>query len=253
MDVVEIKPGMHVLVLTGAGVSAESGIPTFRAMPGALWENHPVEQVASPEGFRRDPALVWKFYSQRRERAKGVKPNPGHEALARLEQKLGDRFLLVTQNVDGLHQRAGSRRVVELHGNLFRTRCSVCDRPAFRDETVYPPGEVPWCEICERKGRKSALRPDIVWFGEMLNPDDLARVDAFVALAAKRGRWLFVAVGTSGVVYPAAGMVDLARRNGADTWLINVEPAENTHRFAHFIQGKSGEILPRVFRVNEGD
>src|SRR5687768_54151 len=132
-----------VLVLTGAGVSAESGIPTFRGA-GGLWENHRLEDVASPEAFARDPAMVWRFYSERRERAQRCRPNPGHLALARWEERLGDRFLLVTQNVDGLHRAAGSRRLVELHGNLFRTRCSECDRPSFDDERGYF-AELPRC------------------------------------------------------------------------------------------------------------
>ena len=122
-----IDDDTRVMVMTGAGVSAESGIPTFRDANG-LWENHPVEAVASPEGFERDPALVWRFYSERRVAAAKCEPNPGHLALARLEQRLGDRFLLVTQNVDGLHVRAGNTRLVEMHGNLFKTRCSACDR-----------------------------------------------------------------------------------------------------------------------------
>src|SRR6185437_1957008 len=134
-----IDDDTRVLVLTGAGVSAESGIPTFRDA-GGLWEQHRVEDVASPAGFRKDPALVWRFYSQRREGMAGRTPNPGHLAIAALEAGLGDRFLLATQNIDGLHAAAGSKRVVELHGNLFMTRCSLCDRPPFEDRDVYLDG-----------------------------------------------------------------------------------------------------------------
>lgn len=227
-----------VLALTGAGVSAESGVPTFRGA-GGLWNNRRFEELASPEGFLSDPALVWQFYSERRAKAATVQPNPGHHALAALEKRLGDRFLLATQNVDGLHRRAGNRNLVELHGHLFTSRCWDCDRAPFADETVYPPGTIPKCSECG--GR---LRPHIVWFGEMLNPADLERIDAFVREAA-RHRFLFIAAGTSGVVYPAAGMVDMARAAGAETWFVNADPAENGSRFQHFVQGKSGEVLPR--------
>lgn len=227
-----------LLVLTGAGVSAESGVPTFRDANG-LWEKYPVVRVASPEGFAADPALVWRFYSQRRARAKGVVPNAGHVAIAEVEWRLGERFLLVTQNVDGLHRQAGSARMVEMHGNLFRTRCSRCARPPFEDATVYADGTVPTCDACG-----AFLRPDIVWFGEMIATDDMARIEAFVNRATTSGPLTFVAAGTSGVVYPAAGMVNAVRARGADTWLVNAEPANNASQFAHFVEGKSGEVLP---------
>ncbi len=244
MNALPIGPDTHVLVLTGAGVSAESGIPTFRGIDG-LWENHAVEEVASPLGFHRDPALVWRFYSQRREGARSCRPNPGHEALAALERRLGDRFLLATQNVDGLHRKAGSERVVELHGQLFTSRCVRCDRPPFPDERSYPAGSVPECDRCAAEGRKAYLRPHIVWFGELLDPADLARIEAFVARAAK-GRFLFLAVGTSGAVYPAAGLVSVARHAGAETWLVNADPAENGDLFHHFVRGNSGQVLPEL-------
>ncbi len=158
----------RLLVLTGAGVSAESGVPTFRDANG-LWENHPIEQVATPEGFRDDPGLVWRFYSERRRKARSVQPNPGHGALAAVEERMGDRFLLVTQNVDGLHRRAGSRRLVEMHGSLFETRCFHCDRPPFADDSEHVAGDVPECERCAAAGPRGLLRPAIVWFGEMLD------------------------------------------------------------------------------------
>jgi NAD-dependent deacetylase len=235
-----------LLVLTGAGVSAESGIPTFRAA-GGLWESHRVEDVASPDGFRRDPALVWRFYSERRAHALKCAPNPGHAALAAIEARLGDRFLLATQNVDGFHVKAGSQRVVELHGNLFKSRCSVCDRPPFDDTEVYTDNHVPACGTCHRNGQFAVLRPHIVWFGEMLDPEHLGRVDGFMRRAAQ-GRFVFLAVGTSGAVFPAAAFVDAARRFGAETWLVNAEPAANTARFEHFVEGPSGAILPALFR-----
>jgi NAD-dependent deacetylase len=238
MEMLRIDEGTRLLVLTGAGVSAESGIPTFRGVDG-LWENHPIEQVASPEGFMEDPALVWRFYSQRRAGAGPCEPNPGHLAIAEWERRLGDRFLLATQNVDGLHGLAGSQRMVELHGNLFTTRCSKCDRTPFEDRRVYPEGTVPLCDQCG--GR---LRPHIVWFGEMLEAGALHRVDAF--LKRRDTRLVFMAVGTSGAVWPAAGFVDEARAAGGETWLVNADPAENAARFHHFVRGRSGEVLPRL-------
>jgi NAD-dependent deacetylase len=189
---------------------------------------------------------VWRFYSQRRAAAATCEPNAGHRALVALEARLGDRFLLATQNVDGLHPRAGSRRVVELHGNLFRSRCARCDRAPFDDAEVYADNHVPSCAACAARGEFGLLRPDIVWFGEALDPRDLERVEQFMN-AARRHTFVFVAAGTSGNVYPAAGLVDHARRAGARTWLVNLEPAENAARFDHFVRGASGEALPALF------
>ena len=239
-----IDDDTRLLVLTGAGISAESGVPTFRDANG-LWENHPIEQVATPEGFRDDPGLVWRFYSERRRKGKTVHPNAGHLALAEAEWKLGERFLLVTQNIDGLHGRAGSRRLVEMHGRLFETRCSACDRPPFRDESEHLAGELPRCELCTAGGRDGLLRPAIVWFGEMLDPDVFARIEDFLR-ASHRQRLVFMAVGTSGVVYPAAGLVMQARGHGAETWLVNTEPPDNLGAFQHFVQGPSGRVLPEL-------
>jgi NAD-dependent deacetylase len=239
-----IDDSTSVLALTGAGVSAESGIPTFRGS-GGLWESHPVEWVASPVGFRTDPALVWRFYSQRRAHALACSPNPGHEALAELERRIGDRFLLATQNVDGLHAKAGTERIVELHGNLFKTRCSTCDRPPFDDTSAYE-GEPPTCDLCAARGVRSLLRPHIVWFGEMLDPSHMDRVLSFMQKAAP-GRFIFLAVGTSGMVYPAAGFVNAARRVGAETWLVNADAPDNASQFEHFVQGPSGKILPGLW------
>jgi NAD-dependent deacetylase len=244
MERLTVDRDTWVLVLTGAGVSAESGIPTFRDANG-LWESHPVEAVASPEGFRENPILVWRFYSQRRAAARRCAPNPGHFALASLERRLGDRFLLATQNIDGLHRKAGSERIVELHGNLWKSRCAVCDRPPFDDSEAYADGTVPACGQCQARGGFAPLRPHIVWFGELLDPDDLRRVSAFMHKAAQK-RLLFLAVGTSGVVYPAAGFVDEARRLGGQTWLVNAEPPENVSRFDRFFKGPSGLLLPAL-------
>ena len=233
----------RLLVLTGAGVSAESGVPTFRDANG-LWESHPIEQVATPEGFDADPRLVWRFYSERRRKAKTVHPNPGHLALAEAEGRMGDRFLLVTQNVDGLHRRAGSRRLVEIHGSLFETRCSVCPRAPFPDEREYL-GDPPPCEECRTRGRDGRLRPAVVWFGEVLDPVRLSQISSFIDDA--RGQLVFLAVGTSGVVYPAAGLVVQARAAGGETWLVNAEAADNTRAFHHFVKGPSGKVLPELF------
>jgi NAD-dependent deacetylase len=239
------EPDARLLVLTGAGVSAESGLRTFRDSNG-LWEEHRVEDVASPEGFDRDPELVWRFYSLRRNQAKTVEPNAGHHALAEIEKTLGDRFMLVTQNVDGLHQRAGSERVIEIHGSLFRTKCSTCDLEPFDDGAAYLEGALPTCDLCGKRGRKSLLRPDIVWFGEMLDPSHLQTIDAFMRRAAGKP-FVFIAVGTSGAVWPAAGLVNQARSLGATTILVNAEPAENTARFHRFVQAKSASALPTLF------
>jgi NAD-dependent deacetylase len=199
-----------------------------------------VEQVASPQGFAADPALVWRFYSGRRRKARTCEPNPGHRALVAMEERLGDRFLLATQNVDGLHGRAGSRRLLELHGNLFLSRCARCDRAPFPDERAH--GGVPRCEVCGT----GLLRPHIVWFGEWLDPAHLERIEAFMR-EARAGRFVFLAVGTSGLVYPAAGLVSAARRAGAETWLVNAEPPENSLLFDHVVEGQSGRVLPEFW------
>lgn len=234
----DLGAGRALMVLTGAGVSAESGLSTFRG-GGGLWEDHPVEQVASPEGFARDPGLVWRFYSERRRGAAGARPNPGHHALARIEERLGDRFLLATQNVDGLHAAAGSRRVVEMHGSLFRTRCSRCGRPPFADGAPY--SRPPRCDLCG-----GLLRPDIVWFGESLDPAGLDLIERFMSRSAAAGGLVFLAAGTSGSVWPAAGLVEEAASLGARTVLVNAEPPVNLSSFDEFHQGASGSILPAL-------
>ncbi|HEX4418870.1 MAG TPA: NAD-dependent deacylase [Kofleriaceae bacterium] len=241
---IQLTPASRVLVLTGAGISAESGVPTFRDANG-LWEGHDVTQVASPEGFASDPVMVWRFYAGRRAAMTGIVPNAGHRALVALEQRLGDRFLLATQNVDGLHAAAGSERMVEMHGNLMRTRCAVCDRAPFADTTAYPAGRVPVCGACRDQGRDALLRPDIVWFGEMLPSGALDRIGEFIAAAGRD--LVFVAVGTSGLVYPAAGLVDATKRVGGTTWLVNLEAPANVTRFDHVVLGPAGRELPALF------
>ena len=240
---IAIDDASHVLVLTGAGISAESGVPTFRDA-GGLWEGHDVTDVATPEGFARAPLLVWRFYSERRQALTGIVPNAGHRALVELERQLGDRFLLATQNIDGLHSAAGSERVLEIHGNLMRSRCTGCDRPAFADTTAYRANVVPVCGKCRAAGAESALRPDVVWFGEALAPGTLERVEQFVTAAGPR--LVFVAIGTSGQVYPAAALVDVTRRVGGTSWLVNLEPPANASSFDHVVLGPAGRELPAL-------
>lgn len=229
----------RVAVLTGAGVSAESGIPTFRAADG-LWEGHRIEDVASPDGFVRDPRLVWQFYNGRRANAGRVQPNPGHTALADLETRFGEGFTLVTQNVDGLHQAAGTKNVLEVHGSLRRTRCTECG--AVRDRGLEPLADMPTCELCG-----GLLRPDIVWFGEMLPPMVWER-----AVEAAEVCDVFLVVGTSAVVHPAAGLINLARRagwlNGQATTVIefNLTQTVASDTADIGLYGPSGQLLPRV-------
>ncbi|MEO6772090.1 MAG: NAD-dependent deacylase [Kofleriaceae bacterium] len=234
----------HVLVLTGAGISAESGVPTFRDANG-LWEGHDVTRVASPDGFAADPLLVWAFYSERRAALTGIVPNAGHLALVELERRLGDRFLLATQNIDGLHLAAGSERVVEMHGALMRSRCTRCDRPPFADTTAYRTNVAPLCGKCRAVGRDALLRPDVTWFGEALPPGALDRIEAFAARAGER--LVFIAVGTSGLVYPAAGLVDATKRLGGASWLVNLEAPVNASHFDHVVLGPSARELPALF------
>ena len=241
---ITLDSSSHVLVLTGAGISAESGVPTFRDA-GGLWEGHDVTAVASPDGFARDPILVWRFYSERRAAMTGIAPNAGHRALVALEAELGDRFLLATQNIDGLHAAAGSTRVIEMHGNLMRTRCSSCDRPAFEDRTAYPHKRVPMCGRCKEHGRDALLRPDVVWFGEVLPAGALDRIERFIVQAGTE--LVFVAIGTSGLVEPAASLVDATRRVGGTSWLVNLEAAANASHFDHVVLGPAGRELPRLF------
>ena len=229
-----VRAAERVAVLTGAGVSAESGVPTFRD-GGGLWEGHRVEEVATPFAFRRDPSLVWRFYNARRAALREVRPNPGHFALKTLGDRLGlDRFTLITQNVDGLHRTAGSRNVLELHGNLARVRCTGCERIEDRGGEVLP--ELPHCGTCG-----ALLRPDIVWFHEML-PMDVWRA----AEARARDCDCILVVGTSAVVYPAAGLVPLARDQGARVIEVNLTPTEASHFVDVGLHGPSGQILPRL-------
>jgi NAD-dependent deacetylase len=219
----------NIVILTGAGVSAESGLATFRG-PDGLWEGHRVEDVCTPEAFRRDPALVHAFYDARREKLGTVKPNAAHEALARLDAQWPGE-LLVTQNVDDLHERAGSKRLLHMHGELTSGWCLAGDE---RFPWDGPMGEAADCPSCGVQGQ---VRPDIVWFGEM--PYEMERIDE-----ALRRCDLFVSIGTSGAVYPAAGFVQTARYCGAKTLEINLEPSLGSYLFDESRTGKAGELVP---------
>ena len=222
----------RVVVLTGAGISAESGIRTFRAADG-LWEEHRVEDVATPEGFARDPELVQAFYNARRRQLQQpeIAPNPAHLALAKLEEALGDRFLLVTQNIDNLHERAGNKNIIHMHGELLKVRCAWSGQVLDWKEDVLPEDK---CHCCQFPAR---LRPHVVWFGEM----PLGMDDIYSALAMAD---VFIAIGTSGHVYPAAGFVHEARLHGAHTVELNLEPSQVGSEFAEKHYGLASEVVP---------
>jgi NAD-dependent deacetylase len=236
---IRIGPKDRVFVLTGAGISAESGIATFRDSDG-LWQGIRFEEVATPEAWRRDPKMVWAFYSARRQAAMDKKPNAAHYALARLEAALGDRMLLCTQNVDNLHEQAGSTRVLHMHGNLFQSRCDSCGRPPFEDHSVYDQ-ELPKCLACG-----SLVRPHICWFGEVpFYLDRLYRELEFCTV--------FVAIGTSGVVHPAAGFIAHAKLKGIvrTTCYVGSEEPLNGILFNKVALGPAGEVVPGLFEYEQ--
>lgn len=220
----------NIVVLTGAGISAESGLATFRGADG-LWEGHRVEDVATPEAFIRDPELVHAFYDARRAKLATVEPNAAHEALARLDSQWPGELLLVTQNVDDLHERAGSKRLVHMHGELTKGWCLKCNE-RFRWGGSMGTGA--GCPDC---GSTGLVRPDIVWFGEM--PYEMDRIDEALGRCD-----LFVSIGTSGAVYPAAGFVQTARHCGAATLEMNLEPSMGSFLFDQSRTGKAGELVP---------
>ncbi len=227
-----------VVVLTGAGVSAESGVPTFRGADG-LWRQYRAEDLATPEAFERDPKLVWEWYDWRRQLLARCEPNPAHHAIAHLETCCRD-FLLITQNVDGLHRRAGSRRLVELHGNLWRVRCPGC-------ETTTENREVPLRILPPRCGCGRLLRPDVVWFGEPLPPDAMRR-----AFDAAETCEVMLVVGTSAVVQPAASLPTIAREHEAYVVEVNPDPTPLS-AIAHEVhRGLAGEILPALLGLPPG-
>jgi len=219
------------VALTGAGVSQESGLRTFRDAQTGLWAQYKPEELASPEAFRRDPKLIWDWYAWRREAVKGVRPNRGHYALAEIEKR-APKFTLITQNVDGLHRMAGNQNVLELHGNIQRVRCADCYTftETWEDDTE----SVPRCRECS-----GLLRPDVVWFGEALPRDQLE-----AAVEAARSCDVFLSIGTSGVVQPAASLAFAAHNRGAVVIEINAEPTPLTSKADYILEGKSGEILP---------
>ena len=222
---------MRVVVLTGAGISSESGVPTFRDADG-LWHGHRVEEVATPEAYERRPTLVQRFYDERRRSLRGVEPNPAHRALARLEDTLGDDLTLVTQNIDDLHERAGSRHVRHMHGELRSALCRGCGERTRWEEDLVDLPPCPSCGVTE-------LRPDVVWFGEV--PYGMEEIEERLATAD-----LFVAVGTSGVVYPAAGFVRVARVHGARTLEVNLEPSEGSPFFDESRHGPASVLVPAL-------
>lgn len=219
----------NIVILTGAGISAESGVDTFRSA-GGLWEQHRVEDVATPEGFARDPDLVLNFYDARRAALRNVEPNAAHRALGRLEREWDGRLLLVTQNVDDLHERGGATKVLHMHGELGSALCGQCDSRHRWESSLI---DRPPCPTCGT----SALRPDVVWFGEM--PYQMDTIYAALGQAD-----LFVSIGTSGAVYPAAGFVQEAKAAGAATLELNLEPSEGSHWFDETRHGPAGELVP---------
>ena len=220
----------NIVILTGAGVSAESGIDTFRA-EGGLWEQHRVEDVATPEAFERDPELVLRFYDMRREAIQTKQPNPAHQALAKLDREWSGELLIVTQNVDDLHERAGANRILHMHGTHLNAWCTACDvRSPWRGTLIDRPA----CPACGEK----ALRPDVVWFGEM--PYEMDRI-----FAALREADLFVSIGTSGAVYPAAGFVRNARDLGVKTLELNLEASQGSHWFDQSRHGPASVLVPQ--------
>ena len=219
----------RIVILTGAGISAESGIDTFRSA-GGLWEQHRIEDVATPEGFARNPDLVLNFYDMRRAALADAEPNAAHMALARLEREFAGELLLVTQNVDDLHERGGSGRVLHMHGELKSALCSACETRAPWLGTMI---DRPACPVCQGP----SLRPDVVWFGEM--PYQMGRI--YQALEACD---LFVSIGTSGAVYPAAGFVQEARSHGARTLELNLEHSEGSRMFHETRLGLASRLVP---------
>jgi NAD-dependent deacetylase len=221
----------NVTILTGAGISADSGVPTFRGADG-LWRTYRAEDLATPEAFERDPRLVWEWYNWRRELMAMKSPNPAHDTLVELEQRWTDRMWLITQNVDGLHRAAGSQRLSEIHGNIWKVRCTGCGVISENREIPLP--ILPACRLC-----RALLRPHIVWFGESLREEDLRRCDE-----ALRACDLLLVIGTSGVVYPAAGFASVAKKVGALVIEINLESTPQSNLVDLSLQGRAKDLVP---------
>lgn len=232
-----LAAAQRLVALTGAGISVESGIPTFRG-PEGLWRSFRPEELATPQAFQRDPRLVWEWYDWRRQKIAPARPNPGHEALVRLEARVPD-FTLLTQNVDGLHRLAGSRQVLEIHGSIWEVRCLACG--AVREDRRARLPLLPCCEACG-----GLVRPNVVWFGEPLNPDILRRAEGALAQAQA-----VLVVGTSAVVQPAASFALYARRAGAKIVEINPDPTPLTDHCDWALSGPGGEVLPRLLSLLE--
>lgn len=234
----KLRAATRVVALTGAGISAESGVPTFRDAQSGLWARYSAEELATPEAFERNPRLVWDWYSWRRELTAKAEPNPGHLALTELGRRIPD-FTLVTQNVDGLHQRAGSEDVIELHGNIARTLCFAEGTSVSREQ------QAPGADVPPRCGRCGAwLRPGVVWFGESLPPGALER-----ATQAARRCEVLLSVGTSSLVHPAAGLALLAQQHGALVVEVNPSPTPLTPHASLVLPGPAGKILPELMRL----
>jgi NAD-dependent deacetylase len=232
----ELRSANHVAVLTGAGVSAESGVPTFREAQTGLWAKYDPQELATPQAFRLNPGLVWDWYAWRCSLVANAKPNTGHFALVQISAHV-PRLTLITQNVDGLHQRAGSLDVIELHGNIMRTKCFNCGRPAgkFQERGDRPPR----CSYCD-----GYLRPDVVWFGENLPQRPLTR-----AISAARGCDIFLSIGTSSVIHPAASLPIEAMELGISTVEINPDRTPLTSHMNYVLAGPSGTVLPALVRA----
>jgi len=234
ITILEVRDRVHkaqsVTVLTGAGISADSGVPTFRGTEG-LWKNFRPEELASPDAFDRDPQLVWEWYNWRRELLATKLPNPAHEALVQLEARIPD-FWVITQNVDGLHAAAGTRHLSEIHGNIWKVRCTKCDQVCVNRDVplTFPPS----CDDCG-----GLLRPHIVWFGESLAPEDLEQ-----SYAALQRCDMLLIVGTSGVVYPAASFAPVAKDHGAFVVELNLEGTPNSSVVDASFQGRAKELVP---------
>ncbi len=234
--ITSLRKAERVSVLTGAGVSKESGLRTFRDAQTGLWSQYKPSDLASPEAFERNPKLIWDWYAMRREKVIDVEPNPGHFALADMAHHIPD-FSLITQNVDGLHHKAGSPQVIELHGNIQRVRCASCGRQVNSWEDTD--GDVPHCQLCD-----GLLRPDVVWFGESLPREELES-----AVEVARACQVFFSIGTSSLVQPAATLAYSARNRGAIVVEINPEPTPLTEKVDFALLGKSGEVLPALVRA----
>ncbi len=233
-----IEQASSLSVLTGAGISSESGIPTFRGEEG-LWKNYSPQELASPEAFRRDPSLVWEWYDWRRKIIHGATPNAGHTALSRLEEEK-DRFTLITQNIDGLHQKAGNRNIIEIHGSIWELRCTNCSYTIKNYEVPLDPLP-PVCDRCD-----AIMRPGTVWFGEII---PMSVIDKTI-LAIEESEVMLI-VGTSGVVEPAASMGLMAKQSEKKVIEINLDQTPNSSIYDVSIQAKSGEVLPLFYRIDE--